>query len=85
MSASLEDRAVATGLERVNLHPKSQEGYYQRMCYQTIALISCAGKDRLKILHASLQHYVNQELPDIQAGFGKGGGTRDQIATFTGL
>ena len=34
----------------------------------------------LKILHAGLQHYVNQELPDVQAGFRKGRGTRDQIA-----
>ena len=36
----------------------------------------------LKILQARLQHYVNQELPDVQAGFGKGGGTRDQIANI---
>ena len=36
----------------------------------------------LKILHASLQHYVNQELPDIQAGFRKGKGTRDQITNI---
>ena len=50
-----------------------------------IALISWAGKDMLKILHARLQHYVNQELPDIQVGFRKGGGTRDLSATFTGL
>ena len=38
----------------------------------------------LKILHARLQHYVNQELPDVQAGFRKGRGTRDQTAPFTG-
>ena len=36
----------------------------------------------LKILHARLQHYVNQELPDVQAGFRKGRGTRDQIANI---
>ena len=49
--------------------------------YRTIALISHAGKVILKILQArSLQQYVNQELPGIQAGFRKGRGTRDQIA-----
>ena len=46
----------------------------------TVALISHASKVMLKILHARLQHYVNQELPDVQAGFRKGRGTRDQIA-----
>ena len=48
--------------------------------HQTIALISQASKVMLKILHARLQHYVNQEPPDVQAGFRKGRGTRDQIA-----
>ena len=48
--------------------------------HRTIALISHASKVMLKILHARLQHYVNQELPDIQAGFKTGRGTRDQIA-----
>ena len=46
----------------------------------TIALISHASKVMLKILHARLQHYANQELPDVQIGFRKGRGTRDQIA-----
>ena len=41
-----------------------------------------ASKVMLKILHARLQHYVNQELPDVQAGFRKGRGTRDQIANI---
>ena len=49
--------------------------------YHTIALISHASKVMLKILQARLQQYVNQELPDVQAGFRKGRGTRDQIAT----
>ena len=49
--------------------------------YLTIALISHASKIMLKILQARLQQYVNHELPDIQAGFRKGRGTRDQIAT----
>ena len=46
----------------------------------TIALLSHASKVMLKILHARLQHYANQELPDVQAGFKKGRGTRHQIA-----
>ena len=46
---------------------------------QTIALISHASKVMLKILQARLQQYVNRELPDVQAGFTKGRGTRDQI------
>ena len=50
--------------------------------YCTIALISHASKVMLKILHARLQQYMNHELPDVQAGFRKGKGTRDQIATI---
>ena len=50
--------------------------------YRTIALISHAGKIMLKILQARLQEYVNCELPDVQAGFRKGRGTRDQIANI---
>ena len=48
--------------------------------YHTIALISHTSKVMLKIFQARLQHYVNQELPDVQAGFRKGRRTRDQIA-----
>ena len=50
--------------------------------YRTIALISHSGKVMLKILQARLQQYVNHELPDVQAGFRKGRGTRDQIANI---
>ena len=50
--------------------------------YRTIALISHASKVMLKILQARLQQYVNHELPDVQAGFRKGRGTRDQIANI---
>ena len=50
--------------------------------YRTIALISHASKVMLKILQARLQQYVNRELPDVQAGFRKGRGTRDQIANI---
>ena len=52
--------------------------------HQTIALISFASKVILKILHVRLQDYMNQEHPDVQTGFRKGRGTRDQLATFTG-
>ena len=50
--------------------------------YCTIALISHASKVMLKILQARFQQYVNRELPDVQAGFRKGRGTRDQIANI---
>ena len=50
--------------------------------YHTVALISHASKVMLEILQARLQHYVNWELPDVQAGFRKGRGTRDQIANI---
>ena len=70
--------AVATGLEKVNFHSNPKE------CsnYHTIALISHASKVMLKILQARLQQYVNSELPDVQAGFRKDRGTRDQIANI---
>ena len=48
--------------------------------YHTVALISHTSKIMLKILQARLQQYVNHELPEVQAGFRKGRGTRDQIA-----
>ena len=50
--------------------------------HQTVALLSHASKVMLKILHARLQHYVKQELPDVQAEFRKEKGTRDQIANI---
>ena len=50
--------------------------------YHTIALISHASKVMLKILQVRLQQYMNQEIPDVQAGFRKGRGTRDQIANI---
>ena len=78
MPANLENSAVATGLEKVSFHSNTKECSY----YQTIALISHASKGMLKILQARLQHYVNRELPDVQAGFRKGRGTRDQIANI---
>ena len=50
--------------------------------YRTIALISHASKVMLKILQARLQQYMNHEIPDIQTGFRKGRGTRDQIVNI---
>ena len=50
--------------------------------YRTVAVISHASKVMLKILQARLQQYVNRELPEVQAGFRKGRGTRDQIANI---
>ena len=83
MLANLENSAVATGLEKVSFHSNPKE----RQCrecsnYRTIALISHARKVMLKILQARLQQYVNFEPPDIQAGFRKDRGTRDQIANI---
>ena len=54
----------------------------ERSNYYTIVLISHASKSMLKILQGRLQQYRNQELPDVQAGFTKGRGTRDQIANI---
>ena len=81
MSANLENSAVATGLEKVSFHSRSKERQCQRVSnYCTIALIPHASEVMLKILQARLQQYMNRELPDVQAEFRKGRGTRDQIA-----
>ena len=78
MSANLQHPAVTTGLEKVSFHSNPKE------CsnYRTIVLISHASKVMLKILQARLHQYVNRELPDVQAGFRKDKGTRDQIANI---
>ena len=68
MPANLENAAVATGLENVSFHSNAKEGSN----YHTIALISHASKEMLKILQARLQKHMNCELPDSQAGFRKG-------------
>ena len=81
MPANLENSAVATGLEKVGFHSNPKERQCQRMLkIHTIALISHASKVMLKILQVTLQQYMNRELPDVQAGFRKGRGTRDQNA-----
>ena len=83
MPANLENSAVATGLEKVRFHSSPKERQCQSSsAYCTIALMSQASKVMLKILQARLQQYVNCELPDVQVGFRKGRGTRDQIANI---
>ena len=83
MPANLEHSAVATGLEKVSFHSNPKERQCQRMLKLLHScLISHAGKVMLKILQARLQQYVNCELPDVQAEFRKGRGTRDQIANI---
>ena len=78
MPTNLENPAVATGLEKVSFHSNPRE------CsnYHTIILISQASKVMLKILQPRHQQYMNQELPDVLAGFRKGRGTRDQIVNI---
>ena len=81
MPANLENVAVATGLEKLSFHSNPKERQCQRMLKLLHnALISHASKVMLKILEAKLQQYMSCELPDVQAGFRKGRGTRDQIA-----
>ena len=83
MSANLENSAMATGLEMVSFYSNPEERQCQRSSnYRTIALISHTSKVMLKILQARFQPYVNHELSDVQAGFRKGRGTRDQIANI---
>ena len=74
---------MATGLEKVVFIPVPKKGNAKECSnYRTIALISHASKVMLKILQARLQQYVNREYPDVQAGFRKARGTRDQIANI---
>ena len=75
MLANLENSAVATGLEKVSLKamPKNAQTNAQ------LQSISHASKVMLRILQARLQQYMSHELPDVQAGFRKGRGTRDRI------
>ena len=83
MPANLENSAVATGLERSVFIPIPKKGNAKECSnYCTIALISHASKVMLKILQARLQQYMNCELPDVQAGFRKGRGTRAQISNI---
>ena len=86
MPANLENSAVATGLEKDSFHPIPKKGNAKECSnYRTGALISHASKVMLKILQVRLHQYVNCELPDVQAGFIKGRGTREQIVNIPGI
>ena len=78
MPANLENSAVITRLEKVSFHfnPKECSNNY------TIALNLHFSKVMLKILQDRLQQYMNQELPNVQAEFRKGRGSRDQVANI---
>ena len=83
MPANSKYSTVATRLENISFHSQPKKGNAKECSnYCTIALTSHASKVILKILQARLQQYVNHELPDVQAGFRKGRGTRDQIANI---
>ena len=83
MRANLENSTVATGLEKSVFIPIPKKGNVKEWShYLTIALISHTSKVMLKIFQARLQQYMNCELPDVQAGFRKDRGTRDQIANI---
>ena len=82
MPANLENSAVTTGLEKVSFHSNPKDNAKECSNYHTVARISHASKVMLKILQARLQQYVNRELSDVQVGFRKDRGTRDQITNF---
>ena len=83
MSANLETQQWPQDWKRSILIPVPKKGSTKECAnHLTVALISYASKVMLRILHARLQHYVNQELPDVQAWFRNGGETRDQIANI---
>ena len=80
MQANFENSAVAKDWKRSVFIPIPKKGNLKECSnYRTIALISHISKVMLKLLQASLQQYVNQELLDVKAGFRKGRGTRGQI------
>ena len=82
-ASNSENSALATGLENISFIPIPKKGNVKECSnYCTIALISHASKGILKILQVRLQQYVNCELQDVQAGFRKGRGTRNQIANI---
>ena len=84
MPANLEN-SVATGLEKSVFIPTAKKGNTKECShYHTIVLISRASKVMLKILQARLQQSVNRELPDVQAEFRKGKGTKDQVTNILG-
>ena len=81
MPANLENSAVVKGMEKVNFHCNlKKDNAKECLNYHTIVLISHASKVMLKILQPRLQQHMNQEIPDVQAEFRKGRGTKAQIA-----
>ena len=82
MPENLKTSAVATGLEKVSFHSNPKGNVKEYSNDHTITLISQASKVMLRILQARLQQYMNRELPDAQAGFRRGRGTRGQIANI---
>ena len=81
-AANLENTAVATGLAKVSFHCKPKERQCQRMLKLPHNCGNCSIVVMLTILQPRLQQYMNHELLDVQAGFRKGRGTRDQIANI---
>ena len=78
MPANMENSAVFTGLRKVSFHPVPKKGNAKEcLNYHVTVLISHASKVISKSFKLVLQQYVNQELPDVQARFRKGRGTRD--------
>ena len=83
MPANLQNSAVATGLEKIIFHSNPEDSNAKECSnYCTLVLISHVNKIMLKILLARLYQYMNRELPDVQAGFRKDRGMRDQIANI---
>ena len=82
MPANLENSAVTDWKKSVFIPIPKKGNAKERSNYRTIALISHANKVMLKILQARLQQSMNCEIPDVQAGFRKGRGIRDQIANI---
>ena len=82
MPANLENSAVDIGLGKGTFSIQSQRKAMPKNAQTTAQLHSHASKVILKILQARLQQYLNHELPDVQAEFRKGRGTRDQIANI---
>ena len=83
MPANLENSAWPQDWKRSFFIPIPKKANAKECSnYLTIALVSHTSKGMLKILQAWVQQYVNRELPDVQAGFRKGRGTRDQIANI---
>ena len=83
MTADLENSAAATGLEKVSFYSNPKERQCQRMFKLLHNCIHLkVSKVMLKLLQARLQQYMNRELPDVQAGFRKDRGTRDQTANI---